>query len=124
MFLKKKLPDAEFEIMKTIWRNPSPITTLEIMDKLDPRIKWKQQTVLTMLVRLAEKGFLQTSRVGRERNYTPAVKEEDYMQIEIEGFVDRYSGNSFGSLVKTLYDGQNLPEEEIDELKKWLESRG
>lgn len=120
----KKLPDAEFEIMKTIWRNPVPITTLEIMDKLDPHRKWKQQTVLTMLVRLAEKGFLHTSRVGRERNYTPAVTEADYMQVEIEGFMGRYSGNSLGSLLKTLYDGESLPEEEISELKKWLEDRG
>jgi predicted transcriptional regulator len=52
------------------------------------------------------------------------VKEDDYMQIELEGFIDRYRGNSFGSLVRTLYDGENLPDNEIDELKKWLDNRG
>jgi len=120
----KKLPDAEFQIMKIIWRNPSPVTTLQIMDKIEPEKNWKPQTVLTMLVRLAEKGFLSSSRVGRERNYTPMVSEEDYMQIEIEGFMNRYRGNSIGSLVKTMYDGKSLPEEEINELKKWLSERG
>jgi predicted transcriptional regulator len=120
----KKLPDAEFEIMKIIWRNPSPITTLQIMDKLNPDRNWKAQTVLTMLVRLAEKGFLSSSRVGRERNYSPAVDEDDYMQVEIEGFMGRYRGNSVGSLVKTLYDGKNLSEAEINELKDWLAERG
>jgi len=120
----KKLPDAEFEIMKIIWRNPSPITTLQIMDKLNPDRNWKPQTVLTMLVRLAEKGFLSSSRVGRERNYTPAIEEESYMQVEIEGFMDRYHGNSVGSLVKTLYDGKNLSEDEVNELKDWLAKRG
>ncbi|MCL2047242.1 MAG: BlaI/MecI/CopY family transcriptional regulator [Defluviitaleaceae bacterium] len=124
MLPKKKLPDAEFEVMKIIWSNPSPITTLEIMGKLSPVKKWKQQTVLTMLVRLTEKEFLQTSRIGRERNYTPIVREADYMQIEIEGFADRYRGNSLGSLVKALYDGDNLSEQEVVELRAWLESRG
>jgi len=120
----KKLPDAEFEIMKIIWRNPSPITTLQIMDKLSPDRSWKPQTVLTMLVRLAEKGFLTSGRVGRERNYTSVIEEDDYMQIEIEGFMDRYHGNSVGSLVKTLYDGAKLSEEEIKDLKNWLNERG
>jgi len=96
---------------------------LQIMDKVDPDKNWKPQTVLTMLVRLAEKGFLFSKRVGRERNYAPAVSENDYMQVEIDGFLDRYQGNSIGSLVKTLYDGKSLPEEEINELKAWLAER-
>jgi len=118
----KKLPDAEFEVMKVIWRNPSPITTLQIMDRTNR--DWKAQTVLTMLVRLTEKGFLESVRIGKERSYTPIVNEGDYMQIEIEGFMNRYHGNSFGSLVKTFYDGKNLSEDEVNELKNWLAERG
>jgi len=76
-----------------------------------------------MLVRLIEKGFLSSERVGRERNYTPAITERDYMQIETGDFMKRYSGNSVGSLVKTLYDGRNLSEEDLWELREWLEER-
>ena len=54
----KRLPDSEFEVMKVIWSNEPPITTLQIMEKLDSGKDWKPQTVLTMLVRLIEKGFL------------------------------------------------------------------
>jgi len=109
--------------MKVIWDSTPPVTTVQIMEKLESGKDWKPQTVLTMLVRLIEKGFLSSERVGRERNYTPAIPEQDYMQIETGDFMKRYSGNSVGSLVKTLYDGQNLSEEDLRELREWLEER-
>ena len=122
----KRLPDAEFEIMRIIWRNTPPMTTLQIMEKLEQDKNgknWKPQTVLTMLVRLIEKGFLASERVGRERNYMPTITERDYMRVETGNFMTRYQGNSIGSLVKTLYEGRNLSQEDIQELKDWLEER-
>ena len=116
----KRLPDAEFEVMKVIWNSTPPVTTLEIMYKLESGKDWKPQTVLTRLVRLIEKGFLKSERVGRERNYTPAIQEQDYMRVETGDFMKRYSGNPVGNLVKALYDGQNLSQEDLRELKKWL----
>jgi len=120
----KRLPDAEFEVMKIIWDSTPPVTTLEIMDKLKHEKKWKPQTVLTMLVRLIEKGFLESERVGRERNFTPVILEQDYLRIETGDFMKRYTGNagrySVGVLVKALFDDQNLSQEDILELKDWL----
>jgi len=119
----KRLPDSEFELMRIIWRSEPPIKTNEIMEQLKSDIKWKPQTVLTMLVRLIEKGFLKSSRVGRERNYTPIINEQEYMSIETDEFITRYRGNSIGSLVKTMYDGRNMTDEDLNELKKWLKER-
>ena len=119
----KRLPDAEFEIMKVIWRNPSPITTMQIVEKLESEKNWKPQTVLTMLVRLVEKNFLISGKNGRERNYTPVVSETDYMQVETGDFMSRYSGNSVGSLIKTMYDGENKSESDLDDLKAWLKTQ-
>ena len=119
----KRLPDSEFEIMKIIWCNPAPITTMQIMDKLGKEKKWKPQTVLTMLIRLVEKGFLTSGKVGRERNYTPAISEVDYMQIETGDFMFRYSGNSVGSLIKTMYDGKCVTDSDLDDLKSWIKEQ-
>lgn len=116
----KRLPDAEFEVMKVIWSNTPPITSLAIMEKLKHGKNWKPQTVLTMLVRLTEKGFLSSERLGRERNYTPIIQEQEYLRIETGDFMRRYSGHSVGTLVKMLYDGQNLTQEDLQELKDWL----
>ena len=120
----RRLPDTEFGLMRIIWRSEPPVTTNEIMEQLKSDISWKPQTVLTMLVRLIEKGFLESARVGRERNYTPIISEQDYMSIETGEFISRYSGNSVGSLVKTMYDGKNMTDDDLKELKKWIKARG
>jgi len=120
----KRLPDTEFELMRIIWRHDPPITTAHIIGELGDSVNWKPQTVLTMLVRLIEKGFLSSERVGKERNYTPIISESEYMKVETGEFISRYRGNSLGSLVKTMYDGKELSVGEISELKKWLKEKG
>jgi len=117
----KRLPDGEFEVMKVIWESPPPITSLHVMERLDGNRK--PQTVLTMLARLIEKGFLRSERVGKERNYTPEISERDYMSLETGDFLKRYGGNSLGSLVKALSDGRKLSEEDIRELREWMADR-
>ena len=124
MPLLKRLPDTEFEVMKAIWRGITPITTLQIMERLEPKNKWKPQTVMTILVRLIEKGFLKSEKNGKERNYTPIIREDEYLEIETSDFVKRYRGNSLGSLIKTLYAGEDISGEDLRELKEWFAGKG
>ena len=119
----KKLPDAEFEIMRVIWQNEPPISTNQIIAELGDENHWKPQTVLTLLVRLIERGFLSSEKIGKERTYYPLVHEEDYLQTETENFMKKYHHNSLTGLVNTLYKGRNLSEEELDELRKLLDER-
>lgn len=121
----KKLPDAEFEIMKAIWHTQEPVTSPQLTEQLGeslPDKDWKQQTVLTMLVRLENKGFLRSEKSGRERYYYTVISESQYMKVERDNFIRRFSGSSFSGLVKALYDGGEVSDEEIAELKNWLNS--
>ena len=120
MSIAKRLPDSEFEIMEIIWGNPPPITTLQIMEKMEPDRNLKLQTLLTMLVRLIEKGFLTSERVGRERNYSPVISKQEYMKVETGSFMSRHYINSMGGLIKTFFDGQELSPVDIRELHDWL----
>ena len=119
----KKLPDSEFEIMKAVWHSDEPVTSPMLTEKLRlelPEKDWKQQTVLTMLVRLEGKGFLRSDKAGKERNYYAVVSESEYLRVEAESFRKRFSGGRIGSLVKALYDDNDLSDEEINELKDWV----
>lgn len=119
----KKLPDSEFEIMKAVWHSEEPVTSPMLTEKLRlelPEKDWKQQTVLTMLVRLEGKGFLRSDKAGKERNYYAVVSESEYLQVEAESFRKRFSGGRIGSLVKALYDDNDLSDEDINELKDWV----
>ena len=120
----KRLPDSEFEIMDILWDSPPPMTTLQIMDRLKPGRNLKLQTLLTMLMRLIEKGFLTSERVGRERNYTPIISKQVYMQVETESFIVRHNIKSARSLIQTFYAGQDLSQDDVRDLRDWLADKG
>ena len=119
----KKLPDAEFDIMKVVWANKPPVTTSEIMKQLGNGKEWKIQTVVSLMLRLTERGFLRSEKHGKERTYFPTVGKEDYLKFETGNFIRHFHNNSFLDLVNTLYDDQVLTDEDIDELLKWAKER-
>ena len=117
----KRLPDGEFTILKVIWQLPNPTTSAHIMEKLGEDNHWKPQTLLTVLARLTEKGFLESVRKGRERQYTAIISEDEYLEVETSDFLKRYSGHSMGGLVKTLFSSNSLSDNELDELRSLLD---
>ncbi|ABV09642.1 BlaI/MecI/CopY family transcriptional regulator [Streptococcus gordonii] len=117
----KRLPDGEFTILKIIWQLPNPTTSAQIMEKLGEDNHWKPQTLLTVLARLTEKGFLESVRKGRERQYTAIISEDEYLEVETSDFLKRYSGHSMGGLVKTLFSSNSLSDNELDELRSLLD---
>lgn len=123
MSTMKKLPDAEFEIMKVVWANKPPITTNIIMEQLEGKKEWKAQTIITLLLRLVKRGFIRTEKNGKERTYFPLVVKEDYLKFETGDFMERFYENSFTNLVATLYDGKKLKDSDLDELMKWLKEK-
>ena len=119
----RKIPEAEFEIMKVVWANEPPVTTSIVMEQLGNEKEWKAPTVISLMLRLVERGFLKTEKISKERTYFPLVTKEDYLKFETGNFIKQYHENSFVSFVNTLYDGKQLSEEEIDELMKWVKER-
>lgn len=121
--MMKRLPDAEFDIMKIVWANDPPITTNMIMEQLGNEKEWKAPTAISLLLRLVERGFLTTVKNGKERVYYPAISKEDYLQFETGNFMKHYHENSFVNLVNTLYAGQNVTDTDIEDLMKWAKER-
>ncbi|MGB8453199.1 MAG: BlaI/MecI/CopY family transcriptional regulator [Anaerocolumna sp.] len=118
----KRIPDAEFEIMKVIWKNTPPITTNMIMEQLGK--KWRAQTLISLLSRLVDRDFLSTEKKGKERTYFPLVSKDEYLKYETGNFMEMFHENSFVSLVNTLYEGKKLGEKELEELSEWIKKRG
>jgi len=121
----KKLPDAEFEIMKVVWANEPPITTNIIMQQLGNERDWKAQTTISLMLRLVKRGFLQTEKKGKERIYFQLISKEDYSKFETGNFMKQFHNNSFLNLITTLYEDKALNDNDIDELLEWAkELRG
>ena len=119
----KKLPDAEFDIMKVVWANEPPITTNIIMAQHGNQAGWKVQTAISLLLRLVERGFLRTEKTSKERTYFPMVNKEDYLKFETGNFLKQFHDNSFVNLVTTMYADKALTDKDIEELLEWAKKR-
>ena len=77
----KNLPqisEAEFEVMKIVWKY-APINTNEITEKLLQTTNWSPKTIQTLIKRLVTKGVLTYEKQSRVFVYTPLVKECEYI---------------------------------------------
>ena len=119
----KKLPDAEFDIMKVVWANEPPITTNTIMQQLGNEREWKAPTTISLMLRLVKRGFLRTEKNGKERTYFPLVSREDYLKFETGNFMKQFHDNSLLNLVTTAYADEALTDSDIDELLSWAKER-
>ncbi len=119
----QQISDAELEIMKIIWSNPQEVTLFPyIMDGLAAKGKpCQKNTLIVLLSRLINKGFLSAKKSGRRNEYTALVLETEYQTEQTKNFLGKiYEGNAKG-LVTNLISGDLLTDEEYEDLKKLLE---
>lgn len=122
---KKRLPDAELEIMKVIWHNECPISTSEVKRIIDEESNAArtQQTVQTLINRLIAKEYIAKGKRGKEYIYTPLVAEKDYVEFESERFLRKMHGNSVTNLMRALFDSKKISDEDISELEKMFKEK-
>ena len=119
----QQISDAELEIMKIVWGNPEKVTLFPyIMDELAARGRQCQKnTLIVLLSRLMNKGFLSAKKIGRRNEYTTLVSETEYQKAQTKKFLDKIYEGSAKGLVSNLIMGDLLADEEYEELKRLLE---
>ncbi len=119
----QQISDAELEIMKIVWGNPEEATLFPyIMDGLAARGKpCQKNTLIVLLTRLVNKGFLSARKIGRRNEYTTLVLETEYQTAQTKNFLNKIYEGSAKSLVSNLILGDLLADEEYEELRKLLE---
>lgn len=118
---QKKLGEAELEIMQTIWREDRPLTSVMIRNSLKGLRNWPLSTLMTSLSRLEDKGFVRCERSGGSNLYSALVSENDYKAGASRSFLQKLYNNSARSLVATLYSNDMLGEDDIRELREYLD---
>ncbi len=118
-----QLSDAELEIMKIVWGNRSEVTLFPyIMEALTARGRpCQKNTLIVLLSRLMNKGFLRARKIGRRNEYTPLISEAEYQTAQTKNFLDKIYEGSAKGLVSNLILGDLLADEEYEELKRLLE---
>ncbi len=119
----QKISDAELEIMKIIWANQEKSTLFSyLMDKLADKGKpWQKNTLITLLRRLINKGFLKAKKMGRRNEYIPLISEFEYQTAQTQNFLKKIYEGSVKGLVSNLISSDLLENDEYEELKTLLE---
>lgn len=121
----KNLPqisEAEFEVMKIVWKY-APIGTRDITEKLLQTTNWSPKTIQTLIKRLVTKGALTYEKQSRMFIYTPAVKENEYIGQESNSFLKRYYNGDITAMVSAYIENDRLSESELDTLRSLLSQK-
>ena len=114
-----QISEAEFEVMKIVWKH-APISTNEITDKLMKTTKWSSKTIQTLIRRLVAKGAITYEKQSRVFVYTPVVKEDEYLKQESNSFLERYYDGDITAMVSAYIENDRLSETEINTLRSLL----
>lgn len=118
----QQVSDSELELMKIVWANGGSVLYAQITEELVKSGRtWQKNTIITLLSRLAEKGLLKTSKIGRRNEYTAIVSESDYQAAQTQTLLNKlYEGNAKG-LVATLIQREMLSAKDYEELRQFWE---
>lgn len=116
----KKLPDTELLVMQAIWACPSPVSRIDIDAIIQETHPMALTTLLTLLTRLAEKGFIRIEKKDRSSLYYPLITKEDYLAEQSKRFLQDLCGGSISTFANALCDS-GISKEDLEELRSLLE---
>lgn len=117
-----QISEAEFEVMKVVWKH-APISTNEITERLLRSTVWSPKTIQTLIKRLVNKGALTYEKQGRVFVYTPIVKENEYIDQKSNSFLERYYGGNITAMLSAYIENDKLSETDIEGLRSLLSQK-
>jgi predicted transcriptional regulator len=114
--------DAELDVLKVLWAD-GPSTVRDVETRLRKRRRrWAYTTILTLLSRLKEKGYVKQDRSGGAAHvFNAAITREQLLADGLSDLADRMCDGTSSPLVHALVQGKRLSSEEIADLRKMLD---
>ena len=120
----RKLPamsPAETEILRLVWQLKQA-SVQEVCRRLPARRKIAYATVQTLLRRLERKGYLKHEVKGKAHVFHPTVERSQVIGRSVTDFLDRLFGGDPIPLMHYLAKHGKVTAEDIEELKRLVES--
>ncbi|MBY0086628.1 BlaI/MecI/CopY family transcriptional regulator [Brevibacillus sp. M2.1A] len=117
-----KISEAEWEIMKIIWKN-NPINAENIALLLPDEIEWTDQTVRTFINRLLKKKVIGFEKAGRSYKYFPLISEKECIKAESQSFLKRVFSGAADMMMTNFLEDVKLSQKDIEHLQKILNEK-
>ena len=122
----KKLPPAlsesQLEIMQLIW-NQGETTVTDVWNELTGKREVARNTVLTVMDRLVNRGWLQKRRIGNTQLYQATVDQSASNGQAVKRIVDTVFSGAADQLVAALLSGRGVSAEEAARIKKLIDAK-
>ena len=117
------LSAAEWKVMNTVWRLKR-CAAREVCEAAQAEFGWSASTVKTLLRRLVEKGYLQTTQVGNSFLYRPARPALSALRRAADTLLQNALEGTVGPLLAHMVKTSRLSPEEVAELRALLDRQG
>lgn len=114
----KFLGELEKEIMEVVWQSTQPITVRLVFESISKKRKIAYTTVMTIMGRLAKKGYLKTEASGKAYIYK-AVLSKDKFLTKVSRQIIRNLISSFGNTAIAHF-AQELEKIPVEKKQKLL----
>jgi BlaI family transcriptional regulator, penicillinase repressor len=112
--------DAQVQILNVIWER-GEATVGEVWQAVSARRPVARNTVLTLVSRLEEKGWLRRHEEGNVLRYSAVVPKQTALRQIARRLVDTAFGGSAEGLIMTLLGDGDLSEGEAERIRAMLE---
>ncbi|MBN1974176.1 MAG: BlaI/MecI/CopY family transcriptional regulator [Sedimentisphaerales bacterium] len=117
-----KISEAEWEVMKVLWKD-SPLATNDIVEILLKKTSWKRETIRTLINRLVKKKILSFEKKGRQFHYFPMFGEAECIREETKSFLKRIRPSAIEPMLAAFVEKQQLSAEQIARLRQILDGK-
>jgi predicted transcriptional regulator len=114
------LHEREMDLMEVLWERGSA-TAAEVRGALEDELAYN--TVLTILRRMEEKGFVGHEEEGRAHRYRPLIEREQVRRSALRRVLNRVFAGSPELLLSHLVAERKLSEGEIRRLRQVLKEQ-
>lgn len=114
-----RLGETEMEVLQRVW-SLGEASVADVHDHILKTRPVAYTTVMTVMKKLARKGFLHCDSSGSRYMYTPARPPAQVRQELVQDLLDRVFHGSAAALVQTLVRGESLSAEESAEIRRLL----
>jgi BlaI family penicillinase repressor len=109
------LTNAEEQIMKLLWKLEKAFIRDLLNEFPDP--KPAPTTIITLLKRMIDKGFVSYRQYGNSREYYPLIKKADYFSDHFNGLIRDFFNNSPVQFASFFANETNMTKEQLQELR-------
>lgn len=115
------LSKSEEQLMNYLWELNKAFTK-DLLERF-PEPKPATTTVLTLLKRMKDKGYVDYRLFGNSREYYPTVKKEVYFSKHVKGLIKDFFNGSTSQFASFFTNEADLTQDQLEDLRNMIDEK-